>query len=65
MILIFEQYHFLNFPTIGLSRIGRRNGEDEQAVPPRAVMRDPMQCQRKKKGGEKGEKLNREIKKAS
>jgi hypothetical protein len=61
MILIFKQYHFLNFPTIGLSRIGRRNGEDEHPALPRAVMRDPMQCQRKKKGGEHHQKLNREI----
>jgi len=54
MILIFKKCQFLNFPTIGLSRIGRRNGEDEQAVPTRAVMafKIPMQCRNKKKGGE-------------
>lgn len=59
--MIFKKCQFLNFPTIGLSRIGRRNGEDEHPAPARAVMRDPMQCRNKKKGGEKGEKLNREI----
>jgi hypothetical protein len=47
MILIFKQYHFLNFPTIGLSPIGSRNGEDEHPAPPRAVLalKIPMQCQ--------------------
>jgi hypothetical protein len=47
MILIFKKCQFLNFPTIGLSRIGRRNGDDEHPAPPRAVMafKIPMQCQ--------------------